>query len=89
MTRHKQTLVRQFEKAAELLAIRREDCCCDALHIATNHNSSKPYGILESVFFEDSGSPYSFWAWWEPDEREARIQALLLCAELIKSDCLP
>jgi hypothetical protein len=77
---------RAFRDAAERIASEQNRYCCDALSTAQgidNFTIETPCHIL----FREAFEPVQKWdryGWWHPEDREARILALLLCAEMCK-----
>lgn len=77
-----------FVMAAESIANKTQDYCCLAVYISAFDED--PFATEEyKYFFKENfrtSSPYSLTEWWPPEEKEARIQALLLCAEMVKDE---
>jgi hypothetical protein len=79
-----------FKAAAKLIHYRSQSCCCWALEDLAydsyrGYNRAIPYiDFLDEHFNPHNG--YCFW-WGRgtPNQQEARVLALLFCAEMIKN----
>lgn len=83
---------------------RGESFCCNCIGAAMRdltgewHEDSEPYRDFRSIFFKDAETasrfvilegPWWGWDWENEDTKEARIFALLLTTELIRTNSLP
>lgn len=62
--------------------------CCDAIMHATNFREYwNDGGAPHQAYFGALFKPESYGTgWWEDDDRESRLIALLLCADILESE---
>lgn len=79
-----------LRRAAGLIAAGHFSYCCSAILSANNCRSpDREYRLMRRLF--KIGSPRATWSefWWDHEEREPRIFALLLAAEVIRTNSQP
>lgn len=77
---------RIFRKAAERIASNRNSFCCLALSYAGA--SKRCHDLFSDLFEPKQMADFNLEIWWDYDEKEPRLLALLLCATIIEQQNL-
>lgn len=94
----KKRAVRVFRDAAEALLLGRRSFSCTAIQYVTRDDCLIEMEVHRALFFKGSYAEKMKWdapsifPWWKEngiDGDEIRVIALLLAAELVRTDCLP
>lgn len=92
MTKKQKEHVSILHDAAELITLGRSSCCCGAIDMATNFffREAPEENIMRRIYLSDAKKyrPLSSY-WWDLRDQESRILALLLAAEMIRTNSLP
>lgn len=97
--KQKQEYISLLELAAERILTGIRGFCCTAINLEpTPPQATGVMEALSAIYFQDSDAwnkndVASLQAWWGSDEgvdsNEVRILALLLAAEMVRTDSLP
>lgn len=64
---------------------------CNAIRTITKREDSAAYKRFASLYKADGdeGRGYRSYVWWDYPNQEVRIIALLLAAEIVRTNCMP